>query len=58
MELVNNSYNLKPCPFCGEQAELIETLNGWAVVCDNCGAGQYAYDTKEEAADAWNRRAE
>lgn len=56
---------LKPCPFCGEQAEVYETpSNGYTIVArhDDCccfsnlmwGRG---YETEEEAIEAWNRRA-
>ena len=53
---------LKRCPFCGGEAEILEHDNGWAiwncVMCKSCRVGQYwnkAY-TKEEAVKAWNNR--
>ena len=54
---------LKPCPFCGGKAIFtsIET-NYFAtrcfVICDNCHASSKRCKNKEEAAEAWNRRAE
>jgi len=61
---------LKPCPFCGTEAEFETTTDpdgDWdcnCVCCPDCmfslmsgpvGIGWYA--TKTEAAAAWNRRA-
>ena len=56
---------LKPCPFCGGEARLIEeSISMWsriphdfAVVCKNCHASirQY-FRTEAEAIEAWNRR--
>ncbi len=64
---------LKPCPFCGRYPKIEygghETL--WQIFHpfesdeDECPIATYAdeslgawmYDTKEEAVDAWNRRA-
>ncbi len=57
---------LKPCPFCGGEAETRTDENDeWYVSCTKCFAlvgycvdtwGEYA--TEEDAAAAWNRRAE
>lgn len=56
---------LKPCPFCGgENVETSykDTFNGdfrRGVYCADCCGGIYPYyDTKTEAIDAWNTRAE
>ena len=63
---------LKPCPFCGGQAELIrEHRKGWALTgsvvrCknDHCGCrGKWfiiaaEYSSDEKAIEAWNRRFE
>lgn len=53
---------LKRCPFCGGEAEILEHDNGWAIwhciMCKNCKASQEwrkGY-TKEEAIKAWNTR--
>lgn len=58
--------NLKPCPFCGSKAfvaEIIGINTLYAVFCpadeDYCikPSTKY-YKTREEAINAWNRRAE
>lgn len=59
------SKKLKPCPFCGGEAELIATIRNWSgepkmmylVKCKNRCCNQFPHDTKEEAREAWNRRA-
>ena len=60
------SPQLKPCPFCGGRANLFHVpLSSGSVVhevdCENddCRVSvcTQAYDTPEEAAAAWNRRA-
>ena len=52
---------LKPCPFCGGEANLVQGSSGkllpW-VRCRDCGAETSDYDSVEEAAEAWNRRAD
>lgn len=53
---------LKHCPFCG--ADDAEMRNAWAlndvyyVRCYTCGCTTELFDMEEEAAEAWNRRAE
>ena len=57
---------LKPCPFCGGEAFAANfeyaTAEGywkmWAVECPKCGCQSGEFDTKGEAIEAWNRRAE
>lgn len=61
---------LKPCPFCGGDAKLMEMRYGdgrysvFGVFCQNdSGAVQHGhfidnYATEAEAVDAWNTRAE
>lgn len=51
---------LKPCPFCGNEAEINgrDRLHYWFAQCIECGATQYGKETKEEAIEAWNRRTE
>ena len=55
---------LKPCPFCGSNAVINQKRNlyTWIAECSNtnCPASYMLgmdYDTKEEAVEAWNRRA-
>ena len=58
---------LKPCPFCGGEAFLIESEcreTTFAIMCDDCeiliaSANNGTVDffkTAEEAAEAWTRR--
>ena len=50
---------LKPCPFCGGEACILEICGydmPFEVFC-GCGGRVAYYETKEEAIDAWNRRA-
>ena len=56
---------LKPCPFCGsKEVKVIEhkyyhSLNSYGVKCFGCKTESYQFfDTKNEAIEAWNRRAE
>lgn len=53
---------LKPCPFCGGEAHLKEIpLPSYPIIwieCVNCGAGFPEKTDKQEAIEAWNRRAE
>lgn len=64
---------LKPCPFCGADAELLDVrkflvvskfsyIFTYSVKCSNkeCGVKPYTKysSTEEEAIRAWNRRAE
>lgn len=55
--------DLKPCPFCGEEAFYLESYGGWYAQCVESGrdcpdftGGTTVYCTKEEAAEAWNTR--
>lgn len=52
---------LKPCPFCGGEAETELCGKGiysyWSVWC-NCGVLLQDYKTEAEAIEAWNTRAE
>lgn len=55
--------NLKPCPFCGGEAECNKwwsaTIAGkYATVCTKCSCGTDYYYTEAEAISAWNTRAE
>lgn len=53
---------LKPCPFCGGEAETLtaESMHGgnlYGVMCANCAGRSDVYDTEAEAIAAWNSRA-
>ena len=57
---------LKLCPFCGGVAKFVlgeqyreefKQSNDW-IQCSSCGVETPYFDTPEEAAEAWNRRAE
>lgn len=53
------SDKLKSCPFCGGEAEMIETLFcDYKVECEKCGASTSYCDSEEMAVEAWNRRKE
>lgn len=48
---------LKPCPFCGGEADIGENFDGqWGVFCETCRAVVWGY-TKKASIAAWNRRA-
>lgn len=53
---------LKPCPFCGEKAQMLDTGNYWPKtyyrvisLCFCCMQGKL-YDTPDDAAQDWNKR--
>lgn len=48
---------LKPCPFCGGEAWLVMGSCGYMVECGACHIFGAIRGTKEEAIEAWNRRA-
>lgn len=51
------SEKLKACPFCNGEAELrAYTGTLQFVQCRACGASSRAYETGEEAVEAWNKR--
>ena len=49
---------LKPCPFCGGEAELNLLLGNYCVTCKSCMGAIFpaAGMTEEEAIELWNRR--
>ena len=56
---------LKPCPFCGSEAKVVEEYDGmigenvYFVECCNCRATFYnGNDNKIEEIKKWNRRVE
>jgi transcription elongation factor Elf1 len=70
MEVNMQDVKLKPCPFCGGEAELVCTTDNHHSPYVRCKYGVYLkpkctanmypwrYKTAEEAVEAWNRRAE
>ena len=52
------SEELKPCPFCGGKAEILNySENAWLVYCRMCdGMVERWRKTKKEAIEQWNRR--
>ena len=53
---------LKPCPFCGGEADIVDVNlknqeggESWVAGCDNCQV-YFADDESGEAIAAWNRR--
>lgn len=59
--MTGNKSGLLPCPFCGGKAEIYRviirpgTFYAW---CDECETRSNYYNTEEDAARAWNSRAE
>ena len=50
------SAGLKPCPFCGGEAEWTECDK--YIWCPSCGANGGHYSSDEKNIDAWNKRTE
>lgn len=49
---------LKPCPFCGGSASLVEAVGEVWARCDVChSANALSTNSREKASDAWNTRA-
>lgn len=49
---------LKPCPFCGGEAELVELgIKVWSPRCTQCECRlNQVYRSEQKAIEAWNRR--
>lgn len=51
------SEELKPCPFCGGDAQIDEICGEeYSAECKNCEIGTYFNTDKQKVIDAWNRR--
>ncbi len=50
------SAGLDPCPFCGGTASVVDCLQGYWVMCDQCAAEGPWKEGKTVAIRAWNRR--
>ena len=48
---------LKPCPFCGEEAELEVVMGFYKVRCTYCSGSSAISTDEDEAISYWNRRA-
>ena len=50
---------LKKCPFCGGEADFyfITTMQRHWIGCSKCNCASNAFETEEEAIEAWNTRA-
>jgi Lar family restriction alleviation protein len=46
---------LKPCPFCGDRPQIVQT-GTFAVQCADCGAMGRPAPNMERAAVRWNKR--
>jgi Lar family restriction alleviation protein len=47
---------LKPCPFCGGEAECVRHDYVYYCFCKTCHAQGLDYGEKEKAIEFWNRR--
>ncbi len=49
---------LKPCPFCGGEAEMTGSCFAeiYHIDCSECGFGTCDFTIKSEATEKWNRR--
>lgn len=54
-----NEREIKPCPFCGcENWAMWVNSSGWHLECNGCLASGPIKDSRQEAEEAWNRRAD
>lgn len=54
-----NNKELKSCPFCGGEADILQHKDGvddWIVYCKKCGCQTDFMFTEYEAVYAWNTR--
>lgn len=54
-----NSEKLKPCPFCGGEADIFGHTASWGAMCTKCGScNRQGSKTEAEAIKKWNNRAD
>lgn len=54
-----NNTELKPCPFCGKEARILCPRGRLAWIrCDICSIETKIFETKKQATEFWNGRAE
>ena len=51
------SEELKPCPFCGNDASVFGVVGVMKVICSNCSASTGPRLSLQGATEDWNRRA-
>lgn len=52
-----HTVKIKPCPFCGGEADVdIGNFGGMVCYCKQCFSQGKQCNTEEEAIEAWNRR--
>jgi len=47
---------IKECMLCGGDVELLNTMDGWYVTCQECQMSTKVFDTPAEAIDTWNNK--
>lgn len=47
---------IKPCPFCGGEAYVLEGFTLYEVACDYCHCRTPVEYSKEKVIELWNRR--
>lgn len=50
--------DLKPCPFCRNEAHIVDDFITFYGQCHNCGATGAVSSYRSGAIEAWNRRAQ
>jgi len=46
---------LKPCPFCGFEVEIVPEGDYHEITCDDCHISMW-HEKEEELANMWNKR--
>ena len=54
---VNMNIKIEKCPFCGGKSKVYAYLGKYYARCNKCNSYSAPYDTSEQAAAAWNKRA-